>query len=231
MQEFAALRSNTPDHPYCIPTFDWRHSDQSNSRWLCIRDAAGQVAGFNAVKAYSTHDMNALLRSGKIFYDSPPFDNIKLRSDLSFVSGECYYRGGMYVFPEHRKSGVAFALAIYSQALAIAEGIDFITGNAFQYIVDAGIPTHTYGFETIDMHFTSTSYCPLTGPLEGVKSTSYFLTSSRSYFTRNVVKTCDFLVSGSNKDLLASSRFFKRLNIPEKRSREAVVNPLNTALR
>jgi len=212
MEEFARLRSTTPDHALVVPTFDFTKSDQSNSRWLKVEDRDGNPAAFGAFKAFDTDNLGQLLKSGHIWYTSPPFKPMEILCKADFVKGRCFYRGGMYVYPGHRKSGLPFGLATYAQAIAIEEGIDWIVGQAFQEIIDTGIPRHTYGFETVDLQYRSSRYCPLKGLLKGRESALYLLTCSRHKFISNVSLTNCFLVSGGDKDMSTLAIEFKRIN-------------------
>ncbi|MEH6478370.1 MAG: hypothetical protein V7727_21945, partial [Sneathiella sp.] len=57
MREFAALRSNTPDHAFVVPTFDFEQSDQHGSRWLKVTDDKGDTAAFAAFKEFHTDNL------------------------------------------------------------------------------------------------------------------------------------------------------------------------------
>ncbi len=219
LREFAAIRSKTPDHSLVVPAFDFKKSSQINSRFLKVTDRDGNVVAISAFKYFETENIRHLLETGKIWYDNPPDFKIDVLCNVDHIKGKCFYRGGMYVFPGHRNSGIPFGLAIYSQALAIQEGLDWIVGQAFKEIVNTGIPTHTYGFETIDLQYKGSRYCPLKGPLHGTESALYFLACSRAHFMRNVREAHDILVSGRDQELSCIAAEYKRMKNPEERAR------------
>ncbi|MEH6404979.1 MAG: hypothetical protein V7750_16500 [Sneathiella sp.] len=218
MQEFANLRGSTPDHALIVPTFDITKSDQSKSRWLKVTGQNGKPAAFGAFKVFETNDLGPLLKSGEIWYKYPPFKPMDIMCRTNFVKGKCFYRGGMYVYPGHRKSGLPFGLATYAQAIAIEEGIDWIIGQAFQEIIDTGLPWHTYGFETAELQYRSSRYCPLKGILGGRESALYLLTCSREKFVSNVLLANSFMTPGCYKDIAALASEFKEINNPAKRA-------------
>lgn len=221
MEEFAELRKSTPDHAMLVPAFDYQKSDQSNSRWLRVSDKKGNLACIGAFKSFETNNLHSLISTGKIWYDNPPFDPYEILCDTSQVVGKCYYRGGMYVYPGHNKTGLPWGLATYAQAIAVTEGIDWIVGQAFKEIVDTGIPSHAYGFETIDLQYQLTGHCPLKGPLGADKCLFYLLTCSRSHFINNIGRAWDILISCRDKKLIDAAREYKRVYYAEKRPRIA----------
>ncbi len=221
MQEFAALRSKTPDHALVVPTFDYTKSDQSGSRWILVSDKKGNPAAFGAFKKLRITDLAELISSGKIWYDDPPFSRMNIQCDADFVSGNCFYRGGMYVYPGHRKSGLPWGIATYAQTIAALEGMDWIVGQAFEEIVERGIPVHTYGFETVELQSEYVGHCPLKGPLEGGKSALYLLTCSRAFFLNNIRVSSNILVPGSDKELVSAAFEFKMIHDTKKRARGA----------
>ena len=232
LQEFAALRSNTPDHVFMGPTFDPTVSDQSRSRWIYATTHSGEPAAFVAVRRFDGPDITSLVKSGHIWYDKPDFGHCHFLKREPEMAGTAFYRGGMYVFPEHRKAGLAWGLAIYGQAIAQQEGADWIMANAFPEIVNKGIPTRVYGFEAVHPQIIK----PLPGlvnegktPLDVKKrdyltfsdgyDIFYFLTCSKRFFDQNITVGNRILIAGTDKNLLDVSLAYQRDRMPQKDTR------------
>ncbi|MBL4907661.1 MAG: hypothetical protein JKX94_09440 [Sneathiella sp.] len=221
MEEFIAWRGTTPDHILLVPTLDYRKSDQTNSRWIKVTDEKGNPAGCSAFKSFKTDNLHEHTDSGCLFYDIPLPEPLGIECEIN-VTGKCLYRGGMYLFPEHRKSGISWGLATYAQALAIQEGIDWIVGQAFIEIVERDIPYHTYGFETVDFQNRFKGFCHVKGDLKGGESFLYFLTCSRPFFINNVRCANERLILGRNKDLATIAAEIKDAHMTQERPRIAI---------
>ena len=220
IQEFAALRSNTPDHVFLGPTFDPEKSDQTNSKWMLASTEDGKPAAFVALRRFDTPSLNELIRTCRIWYDHPETGNVEFLKPVPPMRGTCYYRGGMYVYPNHRKSGLAWGLAMYGQAIAQEEGGKWIFANAFPEIVEKGIPFRVYGFETCYPQKMPTDIDSSTSdsPMAGREGIFYLLTCSRSFFSENISCVRNILVSRRNYNLLDTSLTYERNRLPQKQA-------------
>lgn len=222
IENFAALRSETPDHVFLGPTFDPEKSDQSQSKWILAKDDEGSPAAFVALRRFDSPNLNALVRDCRIWFDNPTIGPVKSLEPLPRIGGICYYRGGMYVFPGHRKSGLAWGLAMMGQMIACEDGANWIFANAFPEIVARGIPFRTYGFE--DAHAQQLLGNPGTAdsPMAGRKGVFYLLTCNRKFFTENIRVAQNLLISRRNDDLLNISLAYERDRLPDECPRKVV---------
>jgi len=190
MEAWAAARIKANDHSIVMPTFDPTKCGQGQSFWIDITHS-GQTVAMMAARKIFTADLQALMQTGRLWNDNPSHRALKLCDGLPQIDGKLFYRGGLYVDPSHRKSGLSFVLPRLVRSIAIQENIEWQVSHTLGDLQGSGLPFHTYGFTGADLCFDGTEFFPPTGS----DVPAYLVHVPRRHFVNQARFEAEFMVS------------------------------------
>ncbi|MBO6560238.1 MAG: hypothetical protein JJ959_06855 [Nisaea sp.] len=135
------------------PQFEPENLDQSNSRYVHIRNEAGDLACTIAFRFFDTDDFLDHFEAGRLFYDYPEAHGwVRHHSGLRdkvHLDGKICSRGGLHSYD--RGNSISWYITTLAYTYAIEAGANATVGNTFPKITAAQLAPRLYGYRHSQM--------------------------------------------------------------------------------
>ncbi len=155
LSEWAQFLKTAPENIGVNPAYDPEFCDlhPGNSFWLSLSDTNGETVATLAHKYLVSENYLAAFVGNRMWWGRHP----KLESTTEWspellgsnllISGRIGHHGGLWIYPNWRKHGLAGRIMRTCRAVALPHfELDWMVGTVFQNLYEKQYPTRIYGY-------------------------------------------------------------------------------------